>query len=176
MTLTDCFVPFQSMQLGVINAPHRPIRRASTSVVLTFDSTEQKTSPSSATAMSHTCLDRSAWRLSSKAPRDSSVSSWMENLEKQSNFMNANLSRGWSLATSHSSLRFCGRHWCHGRLQLGSLREWRVLGGVLLCRRFMQHIQQSRTVGDIINQHSATHGHHEAAAVVERVDEIKSHN
>lgn len=48
------------------------------------------------------------------------------------------ISRGWPMASSDPSLCICRRHWCDRCLQLGSLRERRLLGRVLLCRRFLQ--------------------------------------
>lgn len=48
------------------------------------------------------------------------------------------------METGDPSLRFRGEHRCHRRMQLGRLRERRLLAGVLLLPRFMQLGHKSR--------------------------------
>lgn len=74
--------------------------------------------------------------------------------------------RGRSMAAGHPPMRIRRRHRSHWSVQLGCLRERRVLGRVLLCRRLLQQLQQPREIFKASHQHTPTHARNETASVV----------
>lgn len=155
------------MPFDVINAHHKLIRRGSINAALMWGSTKQKTFQLSATAMNLTCLDHSVWKSCSKDRKDLFVSLDWRSLWSGSILLFVHF-RGWTMASSDSSLRICCWHRSHGCLQLGCLWEWRVLGGMLLCRGFLQQVKQHWNVDEASHQHTLTYVHHEMPSVMNR--------
>lgn len=144
----------QLCPFAVISAVPSRIQKVWTAAVPTNVSIRRSTSPSSVTAMNHTCRARSAWKLSNRVHAVLFVSdNWAacNIVGFLVYYTNANNSlsslRGWSLASGNTTLRVCSRHWCDRRLQLGRLREWYLLGGMLLCARSMQYGRRTECLG-----------------------------
>jgi hypothetical protein len=75
--------------------------------------------------------------------------------------------RGWQVASSDPTVCLSGRYWRDRRLQLGRVRERRLLGGMLLRRGLMQQLESPSNFTDTCHQHAASHVRHEAAPVIE---------